>query len=286
MKDKIFGFIAVLFLISCVSAFAMGEQDSPANTSSSRYLFEENFAKNDIYRVDYNEFGETYWYVPNIGFSIGKRVVYDGKLPLLDKNIPDSALAVLNKEELRLLRNTIYAKHGMIFQSDDLKTHFQQFSWYNPRSNNVDGRLTEVDKNNIEDIQAFENTKPNPKLNKKDLVKTYLYTVPVPSWCPEIKINNDNTIEGNGGQEDNWKGTYRIENGFLVVLVTEQYVGEAVYFLSSNWRWPSGVTYRDGTVFYKNTIKMVFPVGDSVDFFHPYFLETVQRRQIGSIVWF
>jgi hypothetical protein len=288
MKNKTIGLTLAFFVISCVSAFAWGESESSANLSSPRYLFQQNFAGTDISIVEADdEWG--YSYAINIGFSAGKRIIYDGFLPLLDSSLPDSALAVLNKEELRLLRNTIYAKHGMIFQSDDLKTHFQHFSWYRPISSNVEARLTEVDKDNIKDIQIFENARPNPNLNKKDLVRSWLYYFPVPDWSPEIIINNDNTIEGNVLGEDNWKGNYRIENGFLVVFVTEQRVGTPDYLLNSSWRWPSGVTYRDGKVVYREPIKMVFPVGDATSFVYrdDYFGESyvIQRRQIGSIVW-
>jgi hypothetical protein len=286
MNKKTTYLTIVLFGILCISIFGEAVQETQEvtiNSSSSQYLFQQNFTQNNISKVSYESFGETYWYVPNIGFSIGKRIIYDGSLSLLDRQIPDSALAVLSKDELRLLRNTIYARYGMIFQSNDLNTHFQQFKWYNPKSNNVESRLNDVDKENIKNIQIFENAKPNPSFNKRDLVRSWLEYFPVPSWSPEIIINDNGTIEGSCGNEDNWKGSYKIENGFLVVLVTEQYVGTADYFLNKNWRWPSGVTYNNGIVRYKDPFKMIFPVGESNRFV--YGGSTNQRRQIGSIVW-
>ena len=237
---------------------------------------------------DRDEWGNLHNYIPNIGFTAGKRVIYDGFIPLLDFIIPDSALAVLNQEELRLLRNTIYAKHGMIFQSSDLRTHFQQFNWYRPENSNVEDFLTEVDKENITNMQIFENARPNLNLNKRELVRSWNEYFPVPSWSPEITINDDNTIEYMG-KEDYFKGRYRIENGFLVVFVTEQGVGTPDYLLNSSWRWPSDVTYIDGTVTYKEPVKMVFPVGDATRFVYhddSFGDSTNQWRQIGSIVWF
>lgn len=38
----------------------------------------------------------------------------------------------VTKSELRILRNTIYAQHGYVFSSADLKKHFNQFAWYMP----------------------------------------------------------------------------------------------------------------------------------------------------------
>jgi len=285
MKNLFVGIFCVFF---SVSGFAIGSQDTSTNTSSSDYLFQENFARNNVTRVVTDSWGDEL--IVNIGFSAGKRVIYDGTVTLLDNKLPESALAVLDKDELRLLRNSIYAKHGMIFQSNDMRTHFQRFGWYNPRRSNVDVFLTDVDKLNIESIQLFENTIPNLNLNKRDFVGSYIEWYPVPSWTPEIEINANNTIQYYKGGDDNLEGTYTLEDGFLVVLVTRQYVGSFDYFLNKNWRWPNGVTYNDGRVVYKEPIRMVFPVGNPTRLgleYHPFYDDqSLRRRQIGSVLWF
>jgi len=283
MKNKILGLMVIFFVVFCVSAFAGGKEDSSVKSSSSRYLFEQNFVKNDVSEVVVEYWGGSYSYIPNIGFSAGKRVIYNGSITLLDDIIPDSALAVLNKDELKLLRNTIYAKYGMIFQSNDLKTHFQKFSWYNPINNNIEGRLSEIDRDNIKNILVFENAQSNHKLNKRNIVIEGCESFRA-SWSPEIHINNDNTIEWFRGREDNFKGSFKIENGFLVVLATEQYVGTANYFLNSNWNWPNGISYNNGIVKYYEPIKMVFPVGDII--ISIYDSSILQKQQIGSVEWF
>ncbi|MCL2183708.1 MAG: YARHG domain-containing protein [Chitinispirillia bacterium] len=257
-------------------------------SSQPDYLFGQNFAGKDVPLVydDYDYAGLNV-YMPNTGFSAGRIIIYNGSVNLLDEKIPETALAVLDKKELRLLRNAIFAKHGMIFQSDDLKAHFGQFSWYNPKSDNVNNQLTDIDKANVQRILAFENAKPNTRLSRKDLIHYYSNIVPAPSWCASLSINEDNTINYDGGGEDKFKGSYKIENGFLVVLVTEQHVSaeeprHKEYFLDKSWRWPGGVTYKDGTVTYREPVKMVFPLGEpprtTADF--PYI-----GRKIGSIVW-
>jgi hypothetical protein len=71
-----------------------------------------------------------------------------------------SGLFLLNKNELRLLRNTIYAKYGYIFNSPDLQRHFSQFSWYNGTKRNVDSELTVSDRENIRIIQNIEANYP------------------------------------------------------------------------------------------------------------------------------
>ncbi len=69
----------------------------------------------------------------------------------------DSDLADKSAKELRILRNEIFAKHGYIFKSEDLRKHFSQQDWYEPLYDNVDSLLTENDKLNIQLILKFEN---------------------------------------------------------------------------------------------------------------------------------
>jgi hypothetical protein len=255
---------------------------SPTAYVSTGYPFEQNFAGNEVSIViDDEPMAALSRYTPNIGFSTGKIVIYNGSVALLSTPIPDTALAALDKAELRVLRNAIYAQHGMIFQSADLTAHFRQFNWYNPTSSNVDSKLTEVDKENIRRIQLFENAQPYSGLTARILAGTYYEIVPMPSWSPEIVINENNSIEYFRGGEDNFKGSFRIENGFLAVLVTEQYIGRADYFLNNNWLWPNGATYNEGTVAYREPIKLIFPVVNTI--YNEEF--EIPGRQIGSVVW-
>lgn len=58
---------------------------------------------------------------------------------------------------LRILRNAIYARHGYIFKSQDLKRYFSQYSWYNPRYSNVESSLSSIEKKNVQYIKFLEN---------------------------------------------------------------------------------------------------------------------------------
>jgi len=62
----------------------------------------------------------------------------------------------LSKWELKIMRNEIFARHGYIFKTEDMKNYFTQQSWYVPRYSNVDSDLTEIEKYNIEMIKRFE----------------------------------------------------------------------------------------------------------------------------------
>lgn len=60
----------------------------------------------------------------------------------------------LNKEELRICRNYLFAKYGYDFNSPDLKTYFSQFAWYIPDPNlkMTEIVLTEREKKYLDEI--------------------------------------------------------------------------------------------------------------------------------------
>jgi hypothetical protein len=65
-------------------------------------------------------------------------------------------LAEFGMEELRIMRNEIFAWHGYIFKSEDLQKYFLQTSWYKPRFHNVSDYLSTIEKQNIKMIKATE----------------------------------------------------------------------------------------------------------------------------------
>ncbi|TGN00016.1 YARHG domain-containing protein [Leptospira dzoumogneensis] len=100
------------------------------------------------------------------------------KLILSDKVISESDLSSYTKSsDLRIIRNSIFAKHGYIFKSDELKDFFAKKSWYKVRFHNVDNLLSQNDKRNIElisykesnsEIQEFIAVDADVKPSQKD----------------------------------------------------------------------------------------------------------------------
>jgi hypothetical protein len=68
----------------------------------------------------------------------------------------DSDLSSISKENLALARNEIFARHGLIFQTEPYKSYFQGKSWYKPNSNFKDRELNDIEKYNIELILKHE----------------------------------------------------------------------------------------------------------------------------------
>jgi hypothetical protein len=71
--------------------------------------------------------------------------------------VSETDLAKLTGEQLRRLRNTVYARHGRTFDSPELQSYFDSRPWYKPRYDYNDTELTETDRANIKLIQASEN---------------------------------------------------------------------------------------------------------------------------------
>ncbi|MGG1678242.1 YARHG domain-containing protein [Neobacillus sp. NRS-1170] len=84
----------------------------------------------------------------------------DHILPASDKRVMrEEDITNLTKEQLRLARNEIYARHGHVFKSQDLQNYFSSKSWYHPDPS-FDGSLNEVEKENVDFIKAREDS-PN-----------------------------------------------------------------------------------------------------------------------------
>lgn len=54
------------------------------------------------------------------------------------------------------MRNEIFARHGYIFRTDDMKRYFSQQPWYRAQSNDVLSSLSPIELANIETIKAAE----------------------------------------------------------------------------------------------------------------------------------
>ncbi len=74
------------------------------------------------------------------------------------KYLTDSDLKNISKHDLKIMRNEIFARHGFIFKKNGLMdNYFSQQEWYKPKYKNVDKKLTEIEKTNIELIRKYEN---------------------------------------------------------------------------------------------------------------------------------
>jgi hypothetical protein len=80
----------------------------------------------------------------------------------LDHLITVAQLSNLSRRDLRILRNTIYARHGRQFKSQLLQEYFDTMEWYKADPGFTDKALTKIDTTNVRLIKSVEDTLGGP----------------------------------------------------------------------------------------------------------------------------
>ena len=95
--------------------------------------------------------------VYNVTPPVTTQYVYNGFIfPDSDiRKLTSADLRYVTKEQLKIARNEIYARHGHIFQTKDMQAYFSKQSWYreNPY---FTGALTDIESYNVELIKSRE----------------------------------------------------------------------------------------------------------------------------------
>lgn len=62
----------------------------------------------------------------------------------------------LSKQDLKIMRNEIYARHGYIFKTSEMKSYFSRQSWYKGQHDDVSTLLSDIENKNIALIKSYE----------------------------------------------------------------------------------------------------------------------------------
>jgi len=89
----------------------------------------------------------------------------------LDKLLHVDELSTLSRRDLRILRNTIYARRGRQFDSAVVKSYFKGATWYRPINEYNDGLLNEIDRKNIAIVRSIEKSLGGPEHENPDYGK-------------------------------------------------------------------------------------------------------------------
>ncbi len=86
---------------------------------------------------------------------------YSGKYPEASlRPLEADALKEMTVEQLRIMRNEIFARYGHTFRAGgEMDRYFRQQQWYNPQHNDATRFLTELEKSNVQLIESIEKTK-------------------------------------------------------------------------------------------------------------------------------
>ena len=114
-------------------------------------------------------FGGQSWYDPKEDFkdeeisgsdktNIETIVKYENKLhdSISNKPITRALLQGLFLEDVRKMRDEIYARHGKVFKDQWTQKYFASFDWYKANPNFTDASLSAVEKGNLVVIAGYE----------------------------------------------------------------------------------------------------------------------------------
>lgn len=103
-------------------------------------------SEGDVSQVETINNSNAYFELENSVLAASQRLVGDWNVAIINKNavreyilegsdsryISKSELNGFTKEECRLARNELYARHGRKFEDEELRGYFNQFDWYYP----------------------------------------------------------------------------------------------------------------------------------------------------------
>lgn len=106
------------------------------------------------------------------------------------KPITENTLRALCDDELKWLRNEIYARHGYVFNNKEIQSHFEQDYWYKPVTDNNLVKLSSVEQNNVTILRDEENKRES----RSKAIKAYFKNIKADI---SRKPQNSNTVNEN-----------------------------------------------------------------------------------------
>lgn len=127
------------------------------------FYYDRSINKLTLYQAKKNEYGE--WEKSDKMFELTKfkslnhtNKNLNGDYPFCSSEILTSdILNNFEKAELKIMRNEIFARYGYKFKTNKMKKYFESKNWYKGEYDNVNNKLTDLEKINIELIKFFEN---------------------------------------------------------------------------------------------------------------------------------
>ncbi len=138
----------------------MGNETVTRITLKNNSLVTEKMWEKDIGINDYYSNGYPIEMTPYRESDFVQNTGSDYILPhSQNSHITEADLAGLSKDECRIARNEIYARHGRLFSDAQLQSYFNSKPWYNgywSPEDFSDGLLSQVEKDNLDVIAQYE----------------------------------------------------------------------------------------------------------------------------------
>lgn len=160
-----------------------------------------------------------------IDLLLYKTVIRNGDIQFLESRyLSDLQLGVLNKNELRVLRNMYFAKKGYIFSDEELTDYYKQFEWYKPTTKTI--TFTDLEERAINRIKKFENTSLTDLEYSNNSFKLREFTGGADQAGITFKMNKDGSFEYYGRENlsrlRKLCGTWQYKDKKLILYVQKE----------------------------------------------------------------
>lgn len=127
------------------------------NLMISRSPFSSSYVDRKNTKMDSVKYGSDNGKVIYYSYRVGRNASnIVEKLNASTMRLTEKDLKNLKKLELELIHNTVLARHGYAFKTQDVRQFFDWVNWYIPVSDNVSKDLTTLEKENIILLERFE----------------------------------------------------------------------------------------------------------------------------------
>lgn len=128
-----------------------------------------------IYNYEYDNYGNWIKEIKkssNVTYVIERKIEYysdkedlnskkensrPGKYQVASERIlSNNEIANMDKTELKLMKNEIFARYGYIFKKAEMKSYFESQHWYQPKYEDVTSFLSDIEKRNIKLLNDYE----------------------------------------------------------------------------------------------------------------------------------
>jgi hypothetical protein len=107
----------------------------------------------NIVATEYGKVGQ-----PSTTFNVGtSNTSFQGRYPQASQRLLSVYdLSGMSKQDLKIMRNEIFARHGYIFKTPEMKSYFVTQSWYHGQYADVTSLLSSIENQNVEFIKKHE----------------------------------------------------------------------------------------------------------------------------------
>jgi len=124
--------------------------DQMLSSNADIFIDWENFKKEIITFEDEDEVDS--W--EQFEFAMSTRQIYD--INASNTKLKKEDVENLSKGDLKIIRNTIYARHGYSFKNRPMRVFFDAQDWYIPTTADIKADFTKIEKDNIDLLLKYE----------------------------------------------------------------------------------------------------------------------------------